>query len=222
MRKVCTNCGTEFDGRPDSVLCPACAAESIANVIRDRVCRECGRTFPGGPRAWYCPECRRERKGQQSRECKERARTGKTRKLGSVDICIICGRPYVVEAGTQKYCPDCAPEAIAALDRAQSIEWNRKNVDYAARREQRNQATAAIPCLVCGKMFVPRSAAKTCSKECSAELSRRNARKFEASHREERARYHKDLRKKKLSSIKDDELKAPQETIDRKAEGDNS
>lgn len=115
----------------------------MTTTLRDRICRECGRRFEGGPRAWYCPECRCERDKAQNRAYKARRRIGMTRPLGSVDHCTVCGAAYTVTGPNQRYCPTCAPDAIAAVDRQQALDWYRDNRDHinpvrnAKRRAQR-------------------------------------------------------------------------------------
>ena len=189
MRRRCLTCGAEFEGRQDAILCPACAqASKDSTHIRPRTCRQCGAIFPGGPRAWYCPVCRRERRREADRRHK---RQGPKRPLGSMDVCPICGKEYVVTGGLQKYCPACAPEAIRAIDRQQSMAWNREHIDIDRQREQRQEATAEIPCVICGKPFKPDAPALTCSPECAAELRRQTHARWEAAHKDQRCDYHR-------------------------------
>lgn len=218
MQRICKACGKRFEGRNDATLCADCAAASKASsIIRKRVCQACGKTFDGGPRAWYCPECREERKKAQSREAKQRARMGKTRKIGSDDICVVCGKTYTVEAGNQKYCPNCAPEAIKEIGRAQSRKWNRDNVDVSARREERKAAAAPIKCVICGKKFIPHDSSITCSPDCSAELSRRNTSAAEKARRKERNEYHKARLKAKEQAMTPEEYAEYRRRINEKA-----
>lgn len=92
-------------------------------IYQNRICRECGRPFEGGPRAWYCPDCRAERRHQQHLKAEQRRRTGKvTRPIGSTDHCVVCGEQYIVKSARQKYCPKCAKDAVAAIDRRQGLE----------------------------------------------------------------------------------------------------
>lgn len=137
MLLTCRICGKSYDGKADSsTVCPECAAEARKTTIRSRVCRECGQTFQGGPRAWYCPECRAERKKEQ----KHRYQTaGAVRPIGSTDVCARCGQEYTVSNGLQKYCPDCADEAIRAVVAAHKREYNR-TVEMPRRRIRREQA----------------------------------------------------------------------------------
>lgn len=159
--KKCISCGKLFQARPDQAKCEDCIASARATTLRPRVCRQCGITFDGGPRAWYCPACRAER--QRIRNAARR-KTGARRPLGSIDKCIVCGKEYVVEAGLQKYCKDCAPEAIRAIDREQSKKWNKENGYYEARRAQGRNGVKI--CVICGGVIPPGSNAVTCSPEC--------------------------------------------------------
>lgn len=187
MRRICLRCGAGYEGRPDSTVCPDCAAAiKHRSTIAPRICRQCGARFEGGPRAWYCPDCRGERKRAHDREAKERARVGTSRKIGSTDICVVCGKPYSVASGTQRYCPDCAPGATREADNRLSREWNAAHIDFAVRARDRQRAAADIACVICGKAFTPTNAAVTCSAECSAELTRRNHAEYERLHRDSR------------------------------------
>ena len=121
-----------------------------------------GITFNGGPRAWYCPDCRAERQLQRGAA---RRKTGAKRPLGSIDKCVICGKEYIVTGGRQKYCKDCAPEGVRAIDREQSKQWNKEHGFYDARREQGRNGVKI--CVICGGVIQPGSPAVTCSPECN-------------------------------------------------------
>lgn len=95
--------------------------------LHPRTCRQCEAIFDGGPRAWYCPICREDRRRKASRDGKRRERARETRPLGSKDSCAVCGKEYVVNSGKQKYCPTCAPEAVAEIDREQGIAYYHDN-----------------------------------------------------------------------------------------------
>lgn len=152
----------------------------MPDTLRPRTCRECGRSFPGGPRAWYCPACRKERKLEQSRAAKARKRDGETRPLGSLDRCVRCGAEYRVQGGLQRYCPACAPLAVAEVDRAQGLAW------YAAHRDEINPVRNAVRrkgvsvCVVCGAEFPTQGRRVTCSDACDTERRRRQAQQAEA------------------------------------------
>ena len=216
MKRQCLGCGAVFEGRPDSTLCPACAKKSKDSIHwRMRTCRECGSSFLGGPRAWYCPSCRAERKRAQAKAYKKH---GPARPLGSTDICPICGREYIVTGGLQKYCPDCAPAAIAAVDREQSRRWNREHIDLTAQREARQAATAEIPCVICGKTFRPNGGSPvTCSPACAAEYRRRQGAIYQREHREELSRKDAERHRDKINAMTPEELAAYRETVNAKA-----
>lgn len=209
MLRVCQRCGCVFDGGYAALKCPKCVAMERSSTIRPRVCRTCGRTFDGGPRAWYCPECRAERDKASSRAYKARIAAGTTRKIGSTDICEVCGKEYIVSGGLQKYCPDCAPDAVREIDRAQARAWSSANTTPESRRKARNAAAAMHKCVVCGKLFPhdpARGKATTCSKECSAALHDARSKEWEAANRAYRNKYRREQRagkKRKDGDIND-------------------
>lgn len=178
MLRVCKTCGITFEGAYDALKCPECTKRFITkdNIIRDRTCIICGAKFKGGPRALYCEKCKKDVKKERDKACKARQKAGKTRKLGSKALCEVCGKEYVVKAGTQKYCENCAYEAVRKIDREQSKMWNAANTSPEKRRKERQAAAADLICVVCGKKFHPnprRATATTCSKECSKILRQR-------------------------------------------------
>lgn len=200
MQRICKYCGSGYSGDPGSTACPVCVAKLRSSTIRDRVCRTCGTVFPGGPRAWYCPDCRADRKKSADRRFKQ---SGPARKLGSSDLCLVCGKPYTVTSGLQKYCPDCAPDAVKAIDREQSRQWAAENTTPAQRREERQAYSAPRRCAVCGKEFIPDDSSHTCSKSCQAVYARQRAKKWEQDHREQRNQYHRELNRKKKENSHD-------------------
>lgn len=146
--------------------------------MHPRTCRQCGSGFEGGPRAWYCPACREERRREQSRKNKRRQKRGLTRALGSVDVCVICGKQYLVRCGNQKYCPECASEAVAAIDRQQGLDYYRANAEDINPARMIARRKGLRPCAVCGEAYDAPTPQKTCGKEsCRRELARRNQRR---------------------------------------------
>lgn len=124
----------------------------MAVVVMPRTCRECGAVFDGGPRAWYCPACRLAR--QREADARRRAKGRKAdRPLGSTDKCTVCGKDYVVKPARQKYCPECAYDAVREVDRPASRAWNREHKDtyYPAKNEKRRKERAENPELVRAK-----------------------------------------------------------------------
>lgn len=214
MLRICRQCATQYEGAPGSTRCPDCVAKNKKSTVRDRICRTCGITFPGGPRAWYCPGCRAERTREANRR---HQRNGPARLLGSTDICTVCGGPYTVTGSRQRYCPNCAPEAIAAVDREQGRRWNAENQPANQRRAQRHAGAATIPCKVCSKLFIPTGAALTCSPECSMELTRQNRSAYEQQNRKNRNQYHKDRLAARIEAMTPEERGAYRQKVNTKA-----
>ena len=163
----CWHCGQIIQANKEVTLCPNCQAElKASSTLRQRTCRSCGAEFTGGPRAWYCPSCRVERTKAAARAYKARSKFGKARKIGSTDICQVCGKEYTVEGGNQRYCPDCAPEVIRKIDQAQSRAWMADNRE-SARDRKKERAKNRKVCAVCGNSFYSNTPAVTCSEKCA-------------------------------------------------------
>lgn len=134
--------------------------------LRQRTCRACGRSFLGGPRAWYCPQCRVERRKRQSVAYKARKRAGLVREIGATDKCAICGAPYTVTGPNQHYCPECASDAVKAVDRTQGRAY------YVAHRETINPTRNAKRqkkeriCPICGATYQAYGKNSYCSEAC--------------------------------------------------------
>lgn len=181
MRIKCLRCGKEFDGKSVDIHCPECLPIIKHTFYRARVCKDCGEEFSGGPRAWYCPECRKIRRKKQKLEYEARKKAGNVRALGSMDICAICGKEYIVESGLQKYCPECGEIEKIRIKLENSRKHARKNMPK--RKENREKARAAISCVICGKIFIPRGNFTTCSPECSKQLARKLNAEWRKSHK---------------------------------------
>lgn len=168
MRTIkCWHCGQIVQANKEVALCPNCRAElKAASTLRQRTCRSCGAEFAGGPRAWHCPNCREERAKAATRAYKARAKSGKVRKIGSTDICQVCGKEYTVESGNQRYCPDCAPEAVRQIDHAQSRAWMAEHREAAAELKKERARNRKV-CAVCGNIFYSSTPAVTCSGKCA-------------------------------------------------------
>lgn len=137
-------------------------------IFDNRICNNCGRIFEGGPRALFCPGCRLERQRKQNAEHKARARAGKSRKIGSIATCTMCHQAYAVSSGNQKYCPNCAPEAVAERDRVQGLEYYHKNKEFINPQRNELRRKAMEKCNECGLEFDPQGTPrKYCSEECN-------------------------------------------------------
>ena len=66
----------------------------------------------------------------------ERKRAGKAVELGkTVMNCEVCGKPFVVKGGGQRYCPDCAKAAYKESDRQQSRAWAQRAKEAACGKD---------------------------------------------------------------------------------------
>lgn len=196
--KTCIACGKQFWANSDHVKCPECAEKSKhASKIKTRTCRTCGKSFEGGPKAWYCPECRAQRQKKQRAEYLSRKRSGSVRAVGSDAVCERCGKLYTVTGGLQRYCPDCAPTVYKEVKNEISKRWNKESGYYEKRQRAREKSRTAVPCVVCGTLFVPVNSAVTCSPECSKKLDKERFAQWEKAHRDERNAYHREKYKQK-------------------------
>lgn len=166
MRRICKNCGTEFEAKTKFIVVCPCCHDKIKHspTIVEKTCKECGKAFNGGPRAWYCPECRKERQLEAGREHR---RKGSGRKIGSTDICERCGKPYIVNGGNQRYCTDCAKVAIY-----ESIRENKLQYQAEYREKHPDGRKTQTVCIICGKPFVATKSTSTCSAKCAKEAAR--------------------------------------------------
>lgn len=204
VNRVCRRCGKKYEGNYGSSLCPVCVnAQRHKSNLKIRTCQNCGVNFPGGPRAYYCPDCRAERKKEAERRCKERKAAGKTRVIGSTDLCTACGKPYTIVSGLQQYCDACATERrnAAALARYHA---NPDAVEE--RRERRSAGNPTVKCVICGKDFVKSGCWITCSRECSRIHAEKLKRTWAVEHPEQRAELNKDWYRRYFESLSEEEL----------------
>lgn len=122
-----------------------------------RTCVDCGKEFMGYPKSKRCPECQAAADKRNNAEHWRRARKGKSRAIGQMYKCEICGKEYMLTSGAQKYCPDCKESATRARDAALTREWIRRHHDEVEKRKY-----VARVCVICGKP-IPRGVQKvTC------------------------------------------------------------
>lgn len=164
--KSCKRCGKAFEtDRQGVYLCSDCAAAAKrASVYRERICTDCGTAFWGYPKSKRCPDCQAEIDRIRDRAQKHR---GPARPLGSTDVCARCGREYVVMSGLQRYCKDCAPNAVRDNINVHKRQYMADNAQQDAARKAANRSSNKI-CVICGKVFDADTATVTCSPECAA------------------------------------------------------
>lgn len=101
-------------------------------MMQVHTCRQCRQSFAGGPRASYCPTCRQDRQRETQRTFKSRKQAGRSRPLGSTDLCEQCSKPYIVAGGLQRFCLDCRLTHAREYDRTTAMAF------YYAHRMQIN------------------------------------------------------------------------------------
>lgn len=185
--RKCRICGKLLLSDDKKTLCPDCVAAQKKENVRTCTCRECRSEFLGGPRAIYCPRCRAERQAKQAAECAKRRKAGKAREIGSTDLCLICGEPYIINGGLQKYCKACAKEAIKANDRKRGLEYYYEVGANSRRKDLREQSAPQKYCLFCGKEFVQKGAKRYCSEDCRKAALIGRQRAFEQAHKQDRS-----------------------------------
>lgn len=163
--RICRICGeTFYDPRTGITLCRKCASEQKRKaVLKEHICKSCGSTFIGGTRAYYCPDCRIEVNKKRQRDHK---RNGASRKLGSTDICELCGKEYTVTSGIQRFCKACGEEKT----KQQNRESAKKRMNKIIQSGNRPSRSVQRVCVVCGAAFTSNNSALTCSPECSQKL----------------------------------------------------
>ena len=63
-------------------------------------------------------------------------------KISVGDICEACGKPYIVQSGLQKYCPECAKTVVPETVREHKREYMAEHSEElnAARGEKRKKS----------------------------------------------------------------------------------
>jgi len=147
---------------------------STIKMLQNRICKVCDIEFIGGPRAYYCESCREVRRKSSAKEYKTRKKIGMVRQIGSIDICIRCGKEYSVASGQQIFCPHCQKEHNLEHDRITGLKYyhsNKENINPIRNIRRQN---GSIKCDWCGKEFISHTKSKTCSKECQRKLKNHN------------------------------------------------
>lgn len=136
-QETCAICGKPVP-KPFRVYCSAaCAAEGErraqysannshvrSGIYRWLTCPDCGVTVWRHIKCKRCADCQAEANRIASKEYHAAKSRGHTRIIGDQYPCERCGQLYVLASGRQRYCPDCAAEAVTANVRAYKRAWN--------------------------------------------------------------------------------------------------
>lgn len=190
--RICKVCGKPLSGRQKRYCSEECRMKAASiwalenykpvrgkqGLYREQICIDCGKPYYGHIRQKRCRECREEHKRRLHQESERRRKLGKTRKIGSTDICEMCGKPYIVMSGMQRYCKKCAPIAVAENIRSKARERTAEYYKDETHREEKAEARRVKvfdikSCDICGLVFVPHGNQEYCSKECADEALKR-------------------------------------------------
>lgn len=234
--KRCIICGGPLPPRRTKYCSPGCArvgANSLAREVTSQrphpapfheiTCPDCGRVVTVPIKAKRCSTCQADANRRHNLEYKQRQRVGKTRPIGSIDLCARCGKPYTVWSGLQRYCKACAPIAFAENDRATSRAWNREHYSSPEKRAEinagkRRPTPADVVCPVCGQSFTPGSTRGVyCSSECAAAARKAQNAQFEQAHRAQINERKRKQARAKIASMTPQELAAYRERVNARA-----
>lgn len=209
--RICAVCGKVLSGRQHLYCSPECRKTAKKDrtskaykpsgrpgLYRVKTCPDCGSEFMGRIKSYRCKACQAEANKKAACMAKRLKAAGKSRELGSKDICERCGAVYTIASGAQKYCPDCAAAANREHHAKRMREINARPEIKAAKAERRKMEPISRVCCVCGKEFASKAFALTCGKECrTAHLAAYYA-EYDASRKEEKAAYNR-IRWEKMS-----------------------
>lgn len=101
----------------------------MGDDMRTMVCRDCGAAYIGSKNSQYCESCRNRRDSDcRSRYYENVSVSAGIRKIGSQDTCQVCGKPYIIRHGTQKYCSgDCSAKARVEKQKEYQANYYKTN-----------------------------------------------------------------------------------------------
>lgn len=185
---VCAVCGKGLPKRQQRYCSEACRKKANALRVKQNTgrprgnpearwlthCIDCGKLIYRPIKCIRCEACQLAINQERN---KVRQRAKPARPLGSTDICTICGKPYIVESGLQKYCPDCRETATrASIARKKNAYMAEKRKDPEAAAQMREAKQAALSpslCATCGKPFISKFGAIYCCEACRKEGKRK-------------------------------------------------
>lgn len=217
---VCAVCGKSLPKGQQRYCGEACRKKADARRVKQNTgrprgnpearwlthCVDCGKLIYRPIKCIRCEACQLVINKYRH---KVQQRTEPSRPLGSTDICQVCGKPYVVQASLQKYCPACrdvgAKQSISKRKSAYRIA--RMNDPEIAQKTR--EAKHCIPspkfCAHCGKPFFSKNRAMYCCDACRQAGSMAYHKEYEANRAGTRQAYNKmayQKRKEKQSKMK--------------------
>lgn len=157
-----------------------------------RFCPDCGRLYRAHIKNKRCPVCQAAADKLHALECRRRMAAGKSRSIGSTDLCVVCGNPYTVKSGKQMYCPSCAEQATRERIREHKRayyhdHYTRDKLDAKNAKRRKDWRSEIRQCLVCGKPFNPDTPRQVCcSMDCRHVRDKEIQRRSEEKRKEKR------------------------------------
>ena len=189
MEKCCAVCGAPLPPSRRKYCSDACcnAAQHklpTANSgkprklpFREITCIDCGVKVVRPVKCKRCQACQDAKDRANAAIYAARRRAGKTRKMGSIDLCKSCGKPYVVTGSLQRYCKACAETAVHENIKAATRALGEKYRADPEKREQITQGKRRVPakkvCAYCKNEFMGTWSGIYCSESCRKRRSAR-------------------------------------------------
>ncbi len=91
----------------------------------------CGKEFGSeANRASYCPDCRKIRQKERAEAYVEKRKNNiEVRTIGSSDICVECGKPYIINSASQVVCEDCRKKHTNKRKQKSNADYSAKAYD---------------------------------------------------------------------------------------------
>lgn len=213
MEKCCAVCGAPLPPRRRKYCSDACcnAAQHklpTANSgkprklpFREITCIDCGVKVVRPVKCKRCQACQDAKDRANAAIYAARRRAGKTRKMGSIDLCKSCGKPYVVTGSLQRYCKACAETAVHENIKAATRALGEKYRADPEKREQITQGKRRVPakkvCAYCKNEFMGTWSGIYCSESCRKEAHRAYYKEYGAKHAEKRREQQRERSRKR-------------------------
>lgn len=202
MEKRCAVCGAPLPPNRRKYCSAACCkaasrALPTANSGKPRklpfseiTCIDCGVKVVRPVKCKRCQACQDAKDRADAAVYAARRRTGKTRKMGSIDLCKSCGKPYVVTGSRQRYCKVCAETAVHENIKAASRALGEKYRADPEKHEQITQGKRRVAmkkvCAYCKNEFEGTYNGIYCSESCRKEAHRAYYKEYGAKNAEKR------------------------------------
>ena len=167
----------------------------MGNLYRDKPCIDCGKVVRMHIKSKRCKDCQRKADAMHNAEHRRAKVAGRTRLIGSQSVCEACGKKYIVNGGKQRYCPDCAPDAVSKNIRREACARYARAYSTQEAKDQRSERRrrpwqGERVCKQCGASFSPQYPRQACCSEAcqiarTKSITRESDRKRRQKNKEE-------------------------------------